>query len=62
MTGQKSRGGSMGVGPLGMHRHGVSGVAGKSPKLRHWLKREAEKQERRRKNMTVWKQSVRELP
>jgi hypothetical protein len=27
---------------IGSHKHGVSGRAGKSPKLRHALKREAE--------------------
>jgi len=28
---------------VGSHKHGVSGRAGKSPKLRHTLKREAER-------------------
>ncbi len=32
---------------VGMKKHGVSGHAGKSPKLRHFMKREAEKREKK---------------
>lgn len=38
---------------MGMHKHGVCGSHGKSnnksPKLRHYMRREAEKNERKRK-------------
>lgn len=51
----------IGRGGMGSHKHGVSGTAPKSPRLRHALKREAEKQERKRKNRTDWKASLREL-
>ncbi len=36
-----------GVKGIGMKKHGVSGKSGKSPKLRQYLKREAEKDERK---------------
>lgn len=32
---------------IGMHKHGAGGRAPKSPNLRHAMKREAEKQERK---------------
>ena len=40
---QQARGG------MGSHKHGVSGRSGKSPRFRHWLKRETERQEHRKK-------------
>lgn len=38
---------AVGHGTMGSHKHGVSGTPGKSPKLRHALKREAEQNERK---------------
>lgn len=45
---------------MGMHKHGVSGQAGKSPKMRHYLKREAEKQNRKSKAQPLRHESVAE--
>lgn len=53
---QQARGG------MGSHKHGISGRAGKSPNLRHYMKREAEKDERKsRSRIQNPKSSVREL-
>ncbi len=38
-----------GGGSMGSHKHGISGIAPKSPKLRHALKRKAEMQSKKRK-------------
>jgi hypothetical protein len=48
---------------MGSHKHGVSGHSGKSPKLRHHMRREAEKEELRgnRKRIIDPKSSVEEL-
>lgn len=48
MSKQKNRGG------MGSHKHGVSGHAGKSPKLRLAIKREAEKDERKPKKTKTY--------
>jgi hypothetical protein len=42
---------------MGMHKHGICGCRkgpGKSPKLRHHLKREAEKNVRRRRKSIMY--------
>lgn len=49
-----------GRGGMGSHKHGTSGVPGKSPKLRHALKREAEKQERKKRKTIDWYATVAE--
>jgi hypothetical protein len=47
--------------PMGAHKHGISGKAGKSPRFRHAMKREAEAQlVKRRKTATKWVSSVTE--
>jgi hypothetical protein len=47
---------------MGSHKHGISGHSGKSPKLRSYLKREAEKNYRvNRKRIRDPKPSVQEL-
>ena len=43
---------------MGMKKHGRSGYAPKSPKLKHALKREAEKDERKAKPSTCKYESV----
>ncbi len=45
---------------IGSHKHGVSGHTGKSPKFRHGLKREAEKNERKKKKSINMYSSVTE--
>ncbi len=50
-----------GRGGMGSHKHGISGRAGKSPKFRHWMKREAEKLEQKRPKMTRWFERVSDL-
>jgi len=44
--------GVSGRGGMGSHKHGISGIAGKSPKARHEMKRYAESQERKAKPST----------
>lgn len=46
--------------PMGMHKHGVSGKAPKSPRYRHALKREAEADVRKRTGHTKWFPSITE--
>lgn len=47
---------------MGMHKHGVSGKPGKSPRFKHWLKREVEKGAiKRRGAIRNPKSSVKEL-
>ncbi len=47
---------------MGSHKHGVSGRSGKSPAMRHHLKREAEKNERKDRTRIIDpKSSVQEL-
>lgn len=48
-------------GSMGMHKHGTKGHAGKSPKMRLYLRMEAEKNERKRRGITDPKETVREL-
>jgi len=45
-----------GNGGMGMHKHGICGVrqgSGKSPKFRHYMKREAEKYEAKSKSLKL---------
>lgn len=57
--------GSHGVSGMGMRKHGKSGWKngpGKSPKLRHAEKREAEAENRKaRKSTTQWRGSIKDL-
>jgi len=47
---------------FGMHKHGTSGRTGKSPKLRHAMKREAEQNERKdRSRIKDPKRTMKEL-
>lgn len=51
-----------GHGGMGSHKHGVSGRATKSPRLRHWMKRVAEADERKpRRSTTKWKSTIKDL-
>jgi len=51
-----------GRGGMGSHKHGVSGRPGKSPRLRHAMKRMAEADERKAQpSIRNPKNSVREL-
>lgn len=56
--GNKTSGG----GSMGSHKHGISGHAGKSPRLRLQMKLAAESNERRaKKTTTEFKESVKEV-
>lgn len=47
---------------MGSHKHAISGRAGKSPKLRHRMKMEAERNERKdRSKIKEPRQTVKEL-
>jgi hypothetical protein len=52
---------NQGRGGMGNHKHGTSGVAPKSPRLRHKMKREAGRNERRAKPSTCTASSIAEL-
>ena len=54
MSNQKGRGG------MGSRKHGKSGIAPKSPRLRHQMKREAEQNERSARESTCKYRSVAE--
>lgn len=43
-----------GGGGMGMHKHGVSGRSPKSPRLRLALRRAAEKDERKRRDSSMY--------
>ena len=46
---------------MGSHKHGISGKAPKSPKLRHRMELEAQRNERKAKKSTCKHQSVFDL-
>jgi hypothetical protein len=50
-----------GRGGMGSHKHGVSGRAPKSPKLRHRMKLDAERQDRKAKPSACTASSIAEL-
>jgi hypothetical protein len=51
-------GGNSGMGMSKHGKHGVKNGSGKSPKMRHTMKREAEKQEKKAKPSTCKYKSV----
>jgi len=50
-----------GRGGMGSHKHGVSGHTTKSPRMRHWMKQEAEKQVAKRVRIINPVSSMKEL-